>query len=141
MGSAELTGYEAQIGFAQGPLAIDASLTGIDGEDTETGDPLGSLAPTRLFVDARWHFADQRFILGSRIQAADAYDAPTDTTAHRPGYVVADLYARWQPIEDNGLTFNAGVENVLDHDYDRVFAGVSEPGRSFRFDVSWSHAF
>lgn len=141
VGSAELSGYEAQIGFAEGALAIDASLTGIDGEDTATGAPLGSLAPTRLFVDARWHFEERRFILGSRIQAADEYDAPTDPAEHRPGYVVADLYARWQPFTENGLTFNAGVENVLDHDYDRVFAGVSEPGRSFRFDVSWSQAF
>ena len=141
VGSAELSGYEAQIGFAQGALAIDASLTGIDGEDTASGDPLGSLAPTRLFVDARWHFEESRFILGSRILAADDYDAPTDTAEHRAGYVVADIYARWQPLADHGLTINLGVENVLDHDYDRVFAGVSEPGRSVRFDLGWSQAF
>ncbi|WP_203292847.1 TonB-dependent receptor domain-containing protein [Maricaulis parjimensis] len=141
VGSAELSGYEAQFGFANGPLAIDASLTGIDGEDTQTGNPLGSLAPTRLFVDARWQFEDRRFLVGSRIQAADDYDAPTDPDEHRAGYVVADLYARWQPFAETGLTFNAGVENVLDHDFDRVFAGVSEPGRSFRFDIGWSRNF
>ena len=44
-------------------------------------------------------------------------------------------------MEDSPLAFNVGIENVMDHDYDRVFAGVSEPGRSVRFDVSWSRNF
>ena len=141
VGAAELSGFEAQFGFANGPLAIDASLTSIDGEDVATGDPLGSLAPTRLFVDGRWTFEQSRLVVGGRVQAADDYDAPLSTTEHRAGYVVTDVYARWRPMEDSPLAFNVGVENVMDHDYDRVFAGVSEPGRSVRFDVSWSRNF
>ena len=141
VGSAELEGYEIQLGLADGPFSLDASLTGIDGKDVATGDPLGSLAPTRLFVDGRWRFEDARLTVGGRIEAAGEYDQPLDTAEHRPGYVVADAYARWQPIADSGLRINAGVENLFDHDYDRVFAGVSEPGRSLRFDVSWSQAF
>ena len=69
------------------------------------------------------------------------YPAPLSTTEHRAGYVVADVYARWRPMEDSPLAFNVGIENVMDHDYDRVFAGVSEPGRSVRFDVNWSRNF
>lgn len=141
VGSAELEGYEVQLGFGQGAFSLDASLTGIDGKDVATGNPLGSLAPTRLFVDGRWRFEEARLTLGGRIEAAGEYDEPLDTAEHRPGYVVADAYARWQPIADSGLRLNAGVENLFDHDYDRVFAGVSEPGRSLRFDVSWSQAF
>ena len=141
VGAAELSGFEAQFGFANGPLAIDASLTSIDGEDVATGDPLGSLAPTRLFVDGRWTFEQSRLVVGGRVQAADDYDAPLSTTEHRAGYVVTDVYARWRPMEDSPLAFNVGIENVMDHDYDRVFAGVSEPGRSVRFDVSWSRNF
>jgi hemoglobin/transferrin/lactoferrin receptor protein len=141
VGSAELTGYEIQAGFANGPFSLDASLTGTDGKDVATGDPLGSLAPTRLFVDGRWSFEQHRLLVGGRIEAADAYDAPLDPAEHRAGYIVTDVYARWRPFADHGLSLNAGIENLLDHDYDRVFAGVSEPGRSVRFDVSWTQAF
>ncbi|WP_417487317.1 TonB-dependent receptor domain-containing protein [Maricaulis sp.] len=141
VGAAELEGYEIQLGLSEGPFSLDASLTGIDGKDVATGDPLGSLAPTRLFLDGRWRFEETRLTLGGRIEAAGEYDEPLATSEHRPGYVVADAYARWQPIAESGLRINVGVENLFDHDYDRVFAGVSEPGRSVRIDVSWSQNF
>jgi len=141
VGSADLSGYEIQASFAEGPFSLDASLTGIDGKDAETGDPIGSLAPTRLFVDGRWSFDQYRLILGGRIEAAGEYDEPLDPAEHRAGYVVTDVYARWRPFAEHGLSLNAGVENLLDHDYDRVFAGVSEPGRSVRFDIGWTQNF
>jgi len=141
VGSAELEGYEFQLGLSEGAFSLDASLTGIDGKDVATRDPLGSLAPSRLFVDGRWRFQATRLTLGGRIEAAGDYDQPLATSEHRPGYIVADAYARWQPIADSGLRINAGVENLFDQDYDRVFAGVSEPGRSVRLDVSWSQNF
>lgn len=141
VGAAELSGYEVQASFANGPFALNASLTGIDGKDVETGEALGSLAPTRLFVDGRWSFEQYRLILGGRVEAAGEYDAPSDPAEHRAGYVVTDLYARWRPFAEHGLSLNAGVDNLLDHDYDRVFAGVSEPGRSVRFDLSWTQNF
>ena len=141
VGSADLSGYEIQASFAEGPFSLDASLTGIDGKDAQSGDPIGSLAPTRLFVDGRWSFDEYRLILGGRIEAAGEYDEPLDTAEHRAGYVVTDIYARWRPFAERGLSLNAGVENLLDHDYDRVFAGVSEPGRSVRFDIGWTQNF
>ena len=141
VGSADLSGYEIQASFAEGPFSLDASLTGIDGKDAQSGDPIGSLAPTRLFVDGRWSFDQYRLILGGRIEAAGEYDEPLDPAEHRAGYVVTDVYARWRPFAEHGLSLNAGVENLLDHDYDRVFAGVSEPGRSVRFDIGWTQSF
>lgn len=141
VGSAELSGYEIQASFAEGSFSLDASLTGIDGKDAQSGDPIGSLAPTRLFVDGRWSFDQYRLILGGRIEAAGEYDEPLDPAEHRAGYVVTDVYARWRPFAEHGLSLNAGVENLLDHDYDRVFAGVSEPGRSVRFDIGWTQNF
>ncbi|GLK51269.1 MAG: TonB-dependent receptor [Oceanicaulis sp.] len=141
VGSAELSGYEIQASFAEGPFSLDASLTGIDGKDAQSGDPIGSLAPARLFVDGRWSFDQYRLILGGRIEAAGEYDEPLDPAEHRAGYVVTDVYARWRPFAEHGLSLNAGVENLLDHDYDRVFAGVSEPGRSVRFDIGWTQSF
>ena len=141
VGAAELSGFEIETHFAEGGFSLDASLSDIDGKDVATGAPLSSLAPVRAFVDGRYRFDAPRLTLGGRLEAAGAYDEPVDPAEHRAGYVVADLYARWQPFAAHGVSLNAGVENLLDHDYDRVFAGVSEPGRSVRFDVSWSQTF
>ena len=141
VGAAKINGYETQLAFANGPFALDASLTGIDGHDEASGAPLASLAPTRLFVDGRWTFENWRLTLGGRIEAAGDYDTPADPTEHRDAYIVADTYARWRPFADSGLSLNAGIENLADEDYDRVFSGVSEPGRSVRFDIAWTQNF
>ena len=141
VGQAELSGIEAQMQFADGPFSLDASLSTLDGEDKTTGDPLGSLTPARLFLDGRYNFEAQRLILGSRVEWAGDYDQPVDSAEHRDSYTVVDLYARWQPMADNGLMLNAGLENVFDEDYERVFAGVSEAGRSLRLDISWRRNF
>ncbi|WP_300530072.1 TonB-dependent receptor [Maricaulis sp.] len=141
VGQAELSGFEAQMQFANGPFSLDASVSTLDGEDKTTGAALGSLTPARLFLDGRYRFDAQRLILGSRIEWAGKYDQPAETAEHRDGYTVVDLYARWQPLVDNGLTLNAGIENAFDEDYERVFAGVSEAGRSLRLDVSWRRTF
>lgn len=141
VGSAELSGYEGQISFANGPLSIDASFSSVDGADALTGEALGSLTPDRVFVDARYALPAQRLVLGGRVQIAGDYDRPTNVAEHRDGYAVIDLYGRWRPLSDHGLTLNAGIENVFDADFERVFAGVSEPGRSVRLDVSWRRNF
>lgn len=141
VGKADLSGFEAQMQLAEGPFSLDASFSTLDGEDKTSGEPLGSLTPARLFLDGRYSFEAQRLILGSRIEWAGEYDQPLEAAEHREGYTVVDFYARWQPVEDNGLTLNAGLENALDEDYERVFAGVSEPGRSLRFDISWRQSF
>ncbi|MBR9824661.1 MAG: TonB-dependent receptor [Alphaproteobacteria bacterium] len=139
--NAELSGYEAQLNFAQGAFSLDASLSGIDGQDVATGDPLGSLTPTRFFLDGRYAFEPYRLTLGSRVEWAGEYDEPVNQADHRDSYTVVDIYARWRPLADHGLTLNAGVDNLFDEDYERVFAGVSEPAQSVRFDVSYSRNF
>ena len=62
---------------------------------------------------------------GSAVRLHEA----TDPAALRDGYGVLDLYTRWQPFADRGLSLNAGVENVFDTDYQTV-AGYGTAGRS-----------
>ncbi|MBA4802716.1 MAG: TonB-dependent receptor, partial [Euryhalocaulis sp.] len=68
-------------------------------------------------------------------------DKVNDPSEIRPGYVVGDLYASWAPEALGGVRIDAGVDNVLDHDYDRVFAGVSEPGRNARIAFTYTKGF
>lgn len=141
VGQAKLSGYEVDLTYENGPFALTAALSEINGEDVATGDPLGTLTPARLFVDGRWLFDAQRLTLGGRVEIADAFNKTINPATQRDGYAVVGLYARWRPMVEHGLSINAGIANVFDEDYARVFAGVSEPGRSFRLDLTWSRHF
>ena len=35
------------------------------------------------------------------------------------------------------LRFDLGIENLFEEDYERVFEGVSEPGRNFKIAASY----
>jgi len=47
----------------------------------------------------------------------------------------------WQPLADRRVRLDVGVENVFDEEYERVFAGVAEAGRSLRVDLTWTGAW
>ena len=70
------------------------------------------------------------------------YDESNDVftiNESRSGYGVIDIYASWRPVENVYLT--AGVDNVFDRDYDRVFEGVSATGRNMKLSVAWNQNF
>lgn len=141
VGNAELDGVEAQFTFERGAFALDGTYSTIDGEDVSTGDPLGSLTPARIFLDGRWTIEDDRWLVGSRVEWADAFDNTNTVAEKRASYTVVDIYTRWRPWTDRGLSLNAGIENLFDEDYELVFAGISEPARSYRLDFTWSQNF
>lgn len=41
----------------------------------------------------------------------------------------------------HGLRIDLGIDNVTDEDYERVFAGTSEPGRNYKVAIGWRNAF
>ena len=141
VGRAELSGYEAELSYGVGDFDLNASLSHIDGLDLDTGEALGGLTPTRLILDGRWSNDARRLVLGSRVEFAANFENSNDPAQHRDSYAVVDVYGRWQMIADQGLTLNVGINNVFDTDYERVFAGVSEPARSFRLDLGWTGTF
>ncbi|MEM6583551.1 MAG: hypothetical protein AAF699_19895, partial [Pseudomonadota bacterium] len=59
----------------------------------------------------------------------------------RDDYAVFDIYASWQPAFLASIILEASVENIGDKDYDRVFQGVSEPGRNYKFAITWQGDF
>jgi len=107
----------------------------VDGENRVTGAPLGSLQPVQGYMRGVWSF-DQADI-GARVSFAGDFTDTATPAEERDGFAVLDVFASWQPFEDRGLRVNAGVENVFDTDYERVFAGVSEAGQTFRLDLTW----
>ena len=136
--SAELEGFEIAAHYQNGPFELSGAVFDIDGEDEATGDPVGSLQPLSGFIRANYTFAAQNLTLGGRLGFAADFDKVTDPTEERDGYTVVDLIAGWSPLGEDQVRVNFAVENVFDTEYERVFAGVYEPGRSVRIDLTWT---
>jgi hemoglobin/transferrin/lactoferrin receptor protein len=135
--SAELSGFEVSALYANGPLTLSGALYEVDGENRITGAPIGSLQPLMGWVRADYEVLPGTLDLGGRLGFAGDFTRTSDPNAERDGYAVLDLYAGWRPFADRRVRVDAGVHNVFDENYERVFAGVSEPGRAFRIDFSW----
>jgi len=142
--SAELDGVEAEIAYESGRFYGRASFASIDGTDSATGEDVGALTPDRLALDLGLHLTDWNARIGTRLQYAGEFDRRGSDgmgglviVEERDSYAVLDLYATWSPGFARGVRIDLGVDNVFDEDYERVFAGVSEPGRSFRIAATY----
>ncbi|MCH8520538.1 TonB-dependent receptor [Glycocaulis sp.] len=133
--SAELTGFEIAALYQNGPLTLSGAVFEVDGKDRITGAPLGSLQPVRGHVRASYAF--EQADIGARLSFAGDFDR-TSAGNERDSYAVLDVFAGWRPFTDRRVRVDLGVENVFDTDYERVFAGVSEAGRTFRIDLTWT---
>ncbi|MEM9013826.1 MAG: TonB-dependent receptor [Pseudomonadota bacterium] len=140
---AELKGVELEAFYDSEYFYTRANFSTIDGEDADTGDFVGVLSPTTVFIDAgvKWPAADLR--LGGRVLIASEFDEVNDLTLVRDGFTVGDVYFVWEPSDGAlaGLRFDFGVDNIADKDYEVVSAGVSQPGRNFKAAMSWRRGF
>ncbi len=142
--AAEFDGVEAELVYDSDSIYTRASYASIDGKIVGTGADPFSTTPDRLAVDFGVKLPAYRARIGSRVQVADEFDRYVSDGAggltlseRRPGYVALDLYASWRPAFNASLRIDVGVDNILDHRYDRVFEGVTEPGRNFKIAASW----
>jgi len=141
---AKLEGWEGELQYEADRWFARATFASIDGTDLSDGSDLGSLAPRRLALNLGVKVPEWRARFGTRIQIADDFQRRTadgagafSITEERDGYTVLDLYASWNPAFAPDLRIDAGIDNVFDEDYERVFEGVSEPGRNFKIAASY----
>ncbi|WP_084422054.1 TonB-dependent hemoglobin/transferrin/lactoferrin family receptor [Henriciella litoralis] len=142
--SAEIEGVEAELRYDSDRSYIRASYASIEGRDLSTGSDLGTLTPDRITVDMGLKAYEWDAIIGLRIQHASDFSryesdgAGGRTLAEtRDSYAVADLYASWSPDSLPGIRFDAGVDNIFDERYERVFESVYEPARNYKIAASW----
>ena len=140
---AELEGYELEASYDTPRFYVTAGFSSIDGENTRTGESLGVLTPDRLSTDIGLRLSEIDTVVGVEGEFASGFDNVDDGSEERGGYSVFDVYLQWAPSEQalQGLTVNLGVDNVFDRDYERVFAGVSEPGRNLKGSIAYRLAF
>jgi hemoglobin/transferrin/lactoferrin receptor protein len=147
--SATIDGVELESRYENKHVVVNMAYSQIEGENKLDGSDLGTLTPDRLSMDVRWKLRSQNTALGARWQLAKAFErrdfnAQTDSLVvneQRRGYGVVDLYASWRPDFLPKLFVTAGIDNVFDRDYDRVFEGVSETGRNAKLSLAWTSNF
>ena len=142
--SAELEGVEAELAYDSDRFHGRATFASIEGTNTATGEDVGALTPDRLALDLGLKLPEWDARLGTRIQMAGDFErrgpdgmGGLSLVETRDGYAVLDLYATWSPAAVRGLRLDLGIENVFEEDYERVFAGVSEPGRNLKLAATW----
>lgn len=141
--NAELNGVEIETQYNSEYFYLRGNFSTIDGIDADTGDFVGVLSPSMVFIDGgfKWPAADIR--VGSRVTIASDFTEVNDPVNARDGYTVGDVYAVWEPSRGalEGLRIDLGIDNVTDADYEVVAAGVSQPGMNFKAAVSWRQGF
>ncbi|MHA7901471.1 MAG: TonB-dependent hemoglobin/transferrin/lactoferrin family receptor [Henriciella sp.] len=141
---AELEGWEGELHYDSDHFFARASFSTIEGTDLSDGSDLGSLTPDRVALNLGLKVPEWNSTFGARVQHASDFEQRVSdgmggfaVQDERDGYVVLDLYATYRPDIIQGLRLDVGVDNVFDEDYERVFAGVSEPGTNFKVAASW----
>lgn len=141
---AELEGWEGELHYDSDRFFARASFSSIEGIDLSDGSDLGSLTPDRIALNLGVKMPEWNSQFGARVQHASDFEQRIangmggfTVQDEREGYVVVDLYATFRPDFIEGLRLDVGVDNILDEDYERVFAGVSEPGTNFKISASW----
>ncbi|WP_291198485.1 TonB-dependent hemoglobin/transferrin/lactoferrin family receptor [Hyphomonas sp.] len=141
---AELEGAEAELHYESDRLFASASFATIEGTDLSDGSDIGSLTPDRFALNAGVKLPAWNARIGARVQHASDFERRETAVAggftiveRREAYTVVDLYTTWAPEFARGVRINLGVDNVFDENYERVFAGVSEPARNFKIAASW----
>lgn len=139
---AELHGIEVEAGYENEYFLVEIAYGHIDGENTETGEPIGDLQPDQVTFHLAGKLPRLDSVVGWRVTAADDFTG-AEPEEDRDGYIVNDLYAMWRPQQEilKGLTIGVGVDNVLDEEYSRVFTGANEVGRNYKAWVSYTLAW
>ncbi len=137
---ARLWGNEIEAVYDARRFRLSFGYADIDGEDRDTGEPLGVLFPTTVTLDGAVKFPEFDSILGMRGIFAGHFDEVSDPANERDSYETYDIYAAWAPSDGplEGLRVDLGVDNVFDEEYSRVFTDALEQGRNWKAAVSYT---
>ncbi|NQY41294.1 MAG: TonB-dependent hemoglobin/transferrin/lactoferrin family receptor [Henriciella sp.] len=141
---AEIEGWEGELHYDSDRFFARASFSTIEGTDLSDGSDLGSLTPDRIALNLGVKVPEWNSRFGARVQHASDFEQRISDGAggftlqdERDGYVVLDLYTTYRPEFVEGLRLDVGVDNVFDEEYERVFAGVPQPGTNLKITASW----
>jgi hemoglobin/transferrin/lactoferrin receptor protein len=136
--NARLDGYEIEARYESSRYLFSASFAHIDGEDEDTGAPLGVLTPDTLNLHAAVKLPEHDVRVGWRFIHANDFTNTDDPALERDSYNVHNAYLTWQAPRTGsfpGLGLSLGVDNIFDEAYARSASDAFEPGRNFKMTL------
>jgi hemoglobin/transferrin/lactoferrin receptor protein len=136
---AELDGAEIEASYENRRVLAILGYSQLDGEDEDTGRPLGVLQPNQLTAQLAVKLHEIDVVTGWRGIFAGRLDR-AEPGEERDAYQVHDLFATWEPTAGllEGVRLDLGVENLFDKTYAQVFSDAVEEGRSFKAAISYT---
>ncbi len=136
---AKLFGWELESSYAMGPFTAKVGLSYLEAENDDTGEYLRNFTPVTLVTDLSYAFASIDSVLGWKVRAAADNDRVGNGDTPTDRYAVHDIYFRWAPSDGQlqNLTFDFGIENLFDAEYQKKSSGADEEGQSINAKVSY----
>lgn len=114
---ARLYGFDAEWGVALSEhWSLDGLVSYVRGERTDTADNLYRISPLNALVDLSYRREVWSITLESVWYAAQDEVSRVNDETKSPGYGLLNVYGQYT-LPTTGLTFSAGVENILDKTY------------------------
>lgn len=141
--NARLDGFEIEMAYDSRRFFAAAGYSAVNGVDKDTGAYIGILSPDRLNVTLGVKLPELWLRAGMRAEIAGRFDKVNSAAQERGAYEKFDLFASWSPPAGvlKGLRLDLGVDNLFDAEIERVFAGVTAPGRNVKAQARWTETF
>ena len=137
MTKAQIHGFEGEVHYDSNSVFGSLTAAHIRGKNTETNEPLGGIPADKATVSLGYHFQDLGLDIGGRGIFARDQERVTNRAAEYDGYATFDIFSTWDANDYvPGLKLKAGIDNILNTNYQRGDAVLDEPGRNFKVTAS-----
>jgi len=137
---AKIWGYEASLSYAGSVGNMTLGAAYVTGKNELTGEYLDSIHPLIVTADFNRKWEEIDSIIGYNVKIAaprDKVNPSSDDQFVQNDYVVHNLYVRYQPENNENITLDFGVDNILDKTYAETFAGNFETGRNIKVRLTY----
>lgn len=140
---AEIEGAEISLSYDSDYVFFSGGYSRIRGDNETDDEPLTSIPADKLMLTVGGKIPAIDLVFGVTNEFAWDQHRVADETLAVDGFHIVNLFASWAPDEGllEGFRVDAGIENVVDNDYQRYLAFEEAPGRDFRLAVSYGMSF
>ncbi|MEH6632560.1 MAG: TonB-dependent hemoglobin/transferrin/lactoferrin family receptor [Halopseudomonas aestusnigri] len=134
---AQIHGFEGELHYDTNTVFGSLTAAHIRGKNTDSNEPLGNIPADKATVSLGYHFQNIGLDIGGRGIFASDQERVTNRATEYDGYATFDVFSTWDANDYvPGLKLNAGIDNILDTNYQRGSTVLDEPGRNFKVTAS-----
>jgi hemoglobin/transferrin/lactoferrin receptor protein len=138
-----IRGSELQMNYDSDYVFASGGYSRIRGDNLTDDAPLTSIPADKLMLTLGGKIPWLDVTFGVTDEFAWSQDRVADQTLAVGHYNVVGVFAGWAPQDGplKGVQVNAGINNLLDRDYERYLAHETAPGRDYYFALSYGRSF